>query len=279
MKKIETTACLKTAVDAAGEVGELMRRNLRSTAKSIDAETQHDIKLALDSRAQRLIEKRLRKAHPEIAVLGEEGTVGDIDSERRWVVDPIDGTVNFAYGLPHACVSIALQERVKPAKASLAKTYPDLNYATIAGAVYDPFQDELWTALRGGAARLNGRKISVSSRDRLDRALIAMGFSSSPGAMEEKGRFFGRLFSKVRKIRLLGAGALSLTYVATGRLDAYVQSGIRLWDIAAGGLIVERAGGELWTRPVPGEHAYDIVASNGRLRRKLERVQREAAGI
>lgn len=277
MKKSEINACLKTAVGAAREVGELMRRHLSSTSKSIDLETQHDVKLALDSRAQRLIEKRLRKAHPEIAILGEEGTLGDIGAGRRWVVDPIDGTVNFAYGLPHACISIALQERVAPTKPGLAKRFPDLNYETVAGAIYDPFQDELWTAVGGGAARLNGRKISVSSRDRLDRALIAMGFSSSPGAAEEKGVFFGRLFSKVRKIRLLGAGALSLTYVATGRLDAYVQSGIRLWDIAAGGLIVQCAGGELWSRPVPGEHAYDIIASNGKLRRKLERVQREAA--
>lgn len=276
MKKSETTACLKTAVAAEREVGELMRRHLRWTSKSIDVETQHDIKLALDSRAQRLIEKRLQEAHPSIAVLGEEGTLGDIGAEMRWVVDPIDGTVNFAYGLPHACVSIALQERIAPKQPKLAREYPDLNYETIAGAVYDPFQDELWTAVRGSPARMNGRKIAVSSRSRLDRALIAMGFSSSPGAMEEKGAFFGRLFSKVRKIRLLGAGALSLTYVATGRLDAYLQSGIRLWDIAAGGLIVECAGGELWSRPIPGEHAYDILGCNGKLRLKLERIQNEA---
>ncbi len=239
-------------------------------------ETQHDIKLALDSRAQRLIERRLQKAHPGIAVLGEEGVLGDIEAERRWVVDPIDGTVNFAYGLPHACVSIALQERVVPTQARLARAFPDLGYQSVLGAVYDPFQDELWTAVRGGAAKLNGRRIRVSSRTRLDRALVAMGFSSSPGALEEKGAYFGRLFSKVRKLRLLGAGALSLTYVASGRLDAYVQSGIRLWDVAAGGLILECAGGEFWSRPTPGEHTYDIVGSNGKLRRKLERLQRDS---
>jgi len=277
MKKNEANACLKSAMGAAREVGRLMRRHLHSTSKNIDLETQHDIKLELDSRAQRLIERRLQRAHPETAILGEEGTLGDIASERRWVVDPIDGTVNFAYGLPHACISIALQERVVPIRKKLAREFPDLNYRTVAGVVHDPFQNETWTAVLGGGARMNGRKVSVSSRDRLDRALIAMGFSSAPGAMEQKGAYFGRLFSKVRKIRLLGAGALSLTYVATGRLDAYVQSGIRLWDIAAGGLIIECAGGEFWSRPIEGEHAYDIVASNGKLRRKLERVQRETA--
>ncbi len=278
MRKLrDISRCLQTAVDATREVGILLRRNLASTTKQVDLETQHDIKLALDARAQSLIERRLLKAHPGIAILGEEGTSGDVGAELRWVVDPIDGTVNFAYGLPHACVSIALQRRIEPAPARLARRFPDLNFETVAGAVYDPFQDELWTAVRGKTARLNGRKIAVSGRDRLETALVAVGFSSSPETVAEKGAFLGRLVGRVRKIRLLGAGALSLTYVACGRLDAYVQSGIRLWDIAAAGLILECAGGEFWSRPVEGEHAYDIVGSNGRLRRKLERIQRDTA--
>lgn len=276
MTKTKIANCLKTATAAARAVGELMRRNLASTSKSVDLETQHDIKLELDSRSQRLIERTLLRAHPEIAVLGEEGTWGDIGAESRWVVDPIDGTVNFAYGLPHACVSIALQQRIQPARPTLARAYPDLNYETLVGVVYDPFQDELWTAARGQAARMNGRKISVSSRSRLDHSIVAMGFAKYASTLNAMLPVFNLLIHKVRKVRILGAAALSMTYVATGRLDAYLEPGIRLWDIAAGGLIVECAGGEFWSRPIPGEHTYEILAGNGKLRRALERVKRQA---
>jgi myo-inositol-1(or 4)-monophosphatase len=276
MTKAEISRCQKTAVEAARAVGELMRRNLASTSKSVDLETQHDIKLELDSRSQRLIERTLLREHPEIAVLGEEGTVGDIGAVSRWVVDPIDGTVNFAYGLPHACVSIALQRRIHPRKPRLAREYPDLNYETVAGVIYDPFQDELWTAVRGQTARLNGRKISVSSRGRLDQSIVAMGFAKYASTLNAMLPVFNLLIYKVRKTRLLGAAALSMTYVATGRLDAYLEPGIRLWDIAAGGLIIECAGGEFWSRPIPGEHTYEILVSNGKLRGALERVKRQA---
>ena len=276
MTKSEISRCQKTSIDAARAVGELMRRNLASTSKNVDLETQHDIKLELDSRSQRLIERKLLRGHPAIAVLGEEGTVGDIGAESRWVVDPIDGTVNFAYGLPHACVSIALQRRIRPTKPGLAREYPDLNYETVAGVIYDPFQDELWTAVRGQAARLNGRKISVSSRSRLNQSIVAMGFAKYSSTLNAMLPVFNRLIHKVRKMRILGAAALSMTYVATGRLDAYLEPGIRLWDIAAGGLVVECAGGEFWSRPIPGEHTYEILVSNGKLRGALERVKRQA---
>lgn len=276
MKKSGISRCLKTATAAVRAVGDLMRRNLASTSKSVDLETQHDIKLELDSRSQRLIERTLLREHPEVAVLGEEGTVGDVGSEWRWVVDPIDGTVNFAYGLPHACVSIALQRRIRPARPSLARAYPDLNYETVVGVVYDPFQDELWTAVLGQAARMNGRKISVGSRSRLDQSIVGMGFAKYASTLNAMLPVFNQLIHKVRKVRILGAAALSMTYVATGRLDAYMEPGIRLWDIAAGGLIVECAGGEFWRRPIPGEHTYEILANNGKLRRALERVKRKA---
>src|SRR5213075_713005 len=118
---------LHCAVSAAKAAGELMRANLNST-KKINEATQHDIKLELDVRCQKLIEKTLRKSFPSFSILGEEGTLGDQDSEYRWVVDPIDGTVNFTYGIPHCCVSIALQERTGD-----AGQHPDLNYKTIVG--------------------------------------------------------------------------------------------------------------------------------------------------
>jgi myo-inositol-1(or 4)-monophosphatase len=252
------------AVKAARAVGALMRQNLHATKRANEV-TQHDIKLELDVRSQALIEKTLRKGFPGIAVLGEEGVVGDPGAECRWVVDPIDGTVNFAYSIPHACVSIALQQRTSSPGAA---EYQD-GYQTLVGVVYDPFCDELWTGIRGQPARLNGRIIHVSRRSKLSEAVVSIGFAKSKGSIEATLPYFNKLVYRIRKIRMMGAAALGLTYVATGRFDAYIERGIRLWDIAAGGLIIECAGGEFWQRPIPGEHYYRMVASNGLLRRSL----------
>jgi len=253
----------RAAEEAAREVGFLMRRHLHQRKRANET-SQHDIKLELDVRSQRLIQRSLAKAFPGVPLLGEEGIVGDISAPFRWVVDPIDGTVNFAYGIPHACVSIALQERTGPARAG----YPD-GFRTVSGVVYDPFSDEMWTATRGTAARLNGRKIQVSRRNRLEESIVSIGFAKTRSTLDQMLPYFNQLVHCVRKIRIMGAAALALTYVASGRFDAYIEGGIRLWDIAAGGLILECAGGEFWRRPIPGAHAYRIVATNGRLRRSL----------
>jgi myo-inositol-1(or 4)-monophosphatase len=135
--------------------------------------------------------------------------------------------------------------------------------------VYDPFCDELWTAVRGGPARLNGRIVRVSNRRKLDEAVISIGFAKERATLERMLPAFNNLVHRVRKIRIMGAAALALTYVASGRMDAYVEYGLSLWDIAAGGLIVECAGGEFFREPIPGPHRFRIIASNGRLGRKL----------
>src|SRR5205809_2787986 len=135
------------AVRAAKAAGQLMRRNLRA-AKRINAATPHDIKLELDVLSQKLIERILLDSFPGTYILGEEGMRGDPRAEHRWVVDPIDGTVNFCYGIPHACVSIALQIRSSKFKVQSSK-FSDGDYSTVVGVVYDPFGDELWTAIRG----------------------------------------------------------------------------------------------------------------------------------
>jgi len=271
MKPVELRKHLKIAVRAAQAAGELMRRNLRA-AKRINSVTQHDIKLELDVRCQKLIEKTLRSAFPHIAILGEEGVLGDVEAEQRWVVDPIDGTVNFTYGIPHCCVSIALQVRQVSGSKSRApgSSQPDAGYETVVGVVYDPFCDELWTAIRGRKAYLNGEIIRVSKRRRLDEAIISVGFAKHKSTLNQMVPVLNRLVHRVRKIRIMGAAALAMTYVASGRMDAYVESGIRLWDIAAGGLILECAGGDFWREPMAGEHKYRIMANNGPLRRKLQ---------
>ncbi len=264
LKRINLGTAQNAAVAAARSVGALMRRQLHSSKRANEV-SQHDIKLELDVRCQKMIEAVLRKAMPEAALLGEEGVAGDPASEYRWVVDPIDGTVNFAYTIPHACVSIALQRRfeVPPATA-----YED-GFDTVVGVVYDPFMDELWTSTRGQPARLNGRTIHVSDRRKLDEAVISIGFAKSRENLNATLPYFLDLVHKVRKLRIMGSAALALTYVATGRFDAYIERGIRLWDIAAGGLILECAGGEFWHEAVSGEHAYRMISSNKFLRKSL----------
>ena len=266
MKNIETKA-LKSAVAAAYKTGELILRNHHS-AKTINDETQHDIKLELDVRCQKLIEKSLIKEFPFVSVLGEEGVAGNADAEYRWVIDPIDGTVNFTYGIPHACVSIALQRQRSTKKG------PD-DFESVVGIVYDPFCDEMWTAIRGGPAKLNNRAIRVSQRKQLDQAIVSIGFAKSKETMEKTLPYFNELVPRIRKIRMMGAAALALTYVASGRFDAYIEGGIRLWDIAAGGLIVECAGGEFWNERIPGDFAYRILASNGLLRKPLQTLDKK----
>ena len=251
-------------MDAALDVGKIIRANLR-TKKRVASATQHDIKLELDVRCQKLIEKKLHSAFPKVALLGEEGVSGDPNSPQRWVVDPIDGTVNFTYGIPHACISIALQEHINdPQKAGFAD-----GYHTTVGVVYDPFCNEMWTAIYGQPARLNGDRIEVSQRRLMSEAIVSIGFAKTRQNLERTLPYFNQLAHRVRKIRIMGAAALALTYVATGRFDAYIERGIRLWDIAAGGLIVEAAGGSFWRESIPGQHAYRMIASNGLLRKGL----------
>lgn len=251
-------------------------RQHRYRTKEVHAATRYDIRLALDVRCQKLIEKILLTAFPNIPILGEEGVVGDLNAEQRWVVDPIDGTVNFARGIPHACVSIALQarraereERNSPHGVTTHHASRFTHHETIAGVVYDPFCNELWTAIRGQPARLNGRIIKVSDRRRLEEAIVVMGFAKSKATLDTMLPVFNQLARRTHKVRSMGSAALALVYVASGRFDAYIEANIRLWDIAAGGLILECAGGEFWHRAVRGEHAFQLIATNGLLRPKL----------
>jgi myo-inositol-1(or 4)-monophosphatase len=262
--KFSSQRALNCAVSAARAAGRLMRSE-KAAPKKINSQSQHDIKLELDVLCQKLIEKVLLRSFPESAVLGEEGVAGHAGAALRWVVDPIDGTVNFTYGIPHACVSIALQQRL-----------PSGEFVTVVGVVHDPFCDELWSAIRGGPARLNGKVIHASRRSDLAESIVAIGFSKSEASLNENLPVFNALVWRVRKIRMMGAAALALVYVASGRFDGYIESGISLWDIAAGGLILECAGGEFWRRPLPGGAQYRMIANNGLLRSKLERVAHAA---
>lgn len=253
----EKRRALIVAVKAARAAGTLMRRHLHKT-KAINSQTRFDIKLELDVRAQRLIERQLSAAFPDVPVLGEEGDTGDFNSDLRWVVDPIDGTVNFSHGIPHACVSIALQQK------------SNSDYETLIGVIFDPFLNEMWTAVRGQSSKLNGVPIHVSARRRLSDCILTLGFSKDAVTLRHALPVFNRIVYRVRKVRMMGSAALGLAWVAAGRLDAYREDTIRLWDFAAGGLLVECAGGEFWHRPKKGVHTYEMLAHNGHLRRQIE---------
>src|SRR5471032_2672154 len=255
MKAISTRPALAAAVKAARAAGKIMRDNWH-LPKRVNSAEAHDIKLELDVRCQKLITKILEKEFPEISLLGEEGDSGDANAEYRWVVDPIDGTVNYFFGMPHAAVSIALQRR------------KEKNHKTILGVIYDPFTDELWTATLGGKTKLNGRVVRCSKRSRVSDSLVAMGFSKSKENLEKSLPHLVRLSRRAKKIRILGSAALELAYVACGRLDLYVERTINLWDIAAGALIVECSGGEVYLKNLP-DGRLRMCADNGLLRRKL----------
>jgi len=243
---------LKSAVKAARAAGKIMHANWHKP-KHVNAAEAHDIKLELDVRCQALIEKSLAADFPLIPVLGEEGSTGDTDAEYRWVIDPIDGTVNYFYGMPHAAVSIALQHRAK----------------SVVGVIYDPFTDELWTTIKGQPTRLNGKVVRVSNRSKLNDCVIAMGFSKSRDNLKKSLPHLIRISKQAKKIRIMGSAALELAYVASGRLDAYVERTINLWDVAAGQLLVDNAGGEFYTVPGPNGKLR-MCASNGKVRKKLK---------
>lgn len=265
MKPADYRRALRAAVTAARAAGAVLRRNLDAT-KRVNERHSHDIKLELDVRCQRLIERSLARAFPGVAVLGEEGDSGHDQPPARWVIDPIDGTVNYAYGIPHACVCIALQVRSRAAAARV-----DDGYATVLGVVYDPFLDEMWTAVVGDRARLNGKPIRVSNRADLRDSICAMGYGKNEQTMGEALRVFKKMSRNTRKMRNMGSAGLALAYVACGRFDAYLERGISLWDIAAGGFIVERAGGDFWRERLAGKHhSYRMIATNGKLRRQIE---------
>ncbi|MCU0772136.1 MAG: inositol monophosphatase [Verrucomicrobia bacterium] len=264
MTKTELNRALQCATAAARAVGAILRRNL-TAPKQVNDSAAHDVKLELDVRCQRLIERTLHRAFPDITLLGEEGEQRATHGPQRWVVDPIDGTVNFSHGIPHACICIALQERSRSQAAQL-----DQGYRTILGVVYDPFLDELWDALDGGPARLNGRRIRVSRARRLRDSVVAMGFGKNAQSVRKSLRLFSQLSVKAQKVRNMGVAGLAMVYVASGRFDAYIEQGISLWDVAAGGFILERAGGEYWRQPGEAPLTYRMIASNGHLRSPVQ---------
>jgi myo-inositol-1(or 4)-monophosphatase len=238
---------LDAAEKAARAAGKLLRKNFGQPQR-VNAVAAHDIKLAIDVQTQELITKLLLKEFPKHALYGEEGIVGDQSSEHQWIVDPLDGTVNYFYGIPHFCVSIALRFRNE----------------VMVGVIYDPIRREMWKGQKGETSKLNGDPVHVSDRADLAEAVVSVGLAKTGETINANFPLLQQMVHRARKCRVLGSAALDMAYVACGRLDAYIEQGISLWDIAAGWLLVENAGGTVDLRPREDmKDKYSIVASNG----------------
>ncbi len=241
--------CAEAIARRAGHhILDARRRHLDVSLKAPD-----DVVTNVDRSTEQLIIERLAKAFPDDHIDGEEfGTSqdGHQDSQRRWLVDPIDGTLNFAHGIPTFCVSIAFQHRGH----------------TRACAIYDPNRDELFSAAEGDGAHLNADPIEVSAIDELSPAVLVTGFPlGNTPAFEATMKQFNDLTRASRGIRRLGSAAIDLAYVAAGRLEAFWEYNLKPWDTAAGYLLVQEAGGRV--TQVTGDpfdvYSPHIVASNG----------------
>jgi myo-inositol-1(or 4)-monophosphatase len=257
------TSELEAALSAARRAGEVLRAAF-GTEHSITYKGEVDLLTEIDEQAERLIREELLGTFPTYGMLAEEG--GELSGEEdvRWIVDPLDGTTNYAHQLPIFCVSIALERSGE----------------VVLGVVHDPMGEETFVAERGRGATLNGGPIKVSDTDELIRALFATGFPYDCAEMPEALELFGRFAATTQGMRRLGSAALDLCYVASGRIDGYYERGIWPWDLAAGSVIVEEAGGNLtnYRGDVLDLDGREIVASNGRLHPSIMRLMVEDDG-
>jgi myo-inositol-1(or 4)-monophosphatase len=220
---------LDLAVDVAHEAGRLVRDRRDAVDRmtvSATKSTPTDVVTESDTAAEALIRRRLLSARPGDGLLGEEGASVTGGSGVAWVVDPIDGTVNYLYDIPQYAVSIAAQ----------------VDGRTMAGVVHNPASGQTWAATRGGGARLDGRPVRESGCDRLDRALVATGFGYDSARRAAQAEVLRAVLPRVRDVRRLGAASLDLCGVATGWFDAFYERGLAPWDLAAGALVAEEAG-------------------------------------
>ena len=240
---------LEAAVEAARTAGELQRSRLRSDI-DIRFKGETDLVTEVDRACEEQIVSLLRSRFPDHDILAEENDYGELRGSHRWIIDPLDGTTNYAHGFPWFAVSIALE----------------IEGEVRVGVVYQPVLDELFTAVKGEGARLNGERLAVSRRQPLRQCLLATGFPYD-GTCDNENNLdhFCRFQLAVRGIRRAGAAALDLAYVAAGRLDGYWECKLKPWDMAAGELLVREAGGRVTNHLGEPHSVYDhrIVASNG----------------
>jgi len=240
---------LNIAVRAARSAGNVIIRNLgKLESLTIHSKDRNDFVTEVDQKAEQEIIGILRKAFPDHGILAEESGLSD-GNDFQWIIDPLDGTTNFLHGFPQFAVSIALRHKGRMEQ----------------GVIYDPLRQELFTATRGAGAMLNDRRIRVAKRDSLEGALLGTGFPfKAQQHLDAYLDMFRALFPRTAGIRRPGSAALDLAYVAAGRLDGFWEIGLNIWDMAAGVLLIQEAGG--LSSDFVGGHDYlesgNIVAGN-----------------
>jgi len=243
---------LKTAILAAEKAAHIQKENYRNLKGVMYKGAKNNVVTKVDFECERAIISTIERAYPSHGFLSEEKGTKNHKNEYCWVIDPLDGTVNYAHGFPIFCVSIALQK----------------NGVTEIGVIYSPILDELFTAEKGKGARLNGREMKVSQTSKLETALISTGFPYSvqkkPG---DNFKHFEGFCKKAQAVRRDGAAALDLCYVGCGIYDGFFEQELFPWDVAAGGLFVEEAGGKVtdYSGKTFDIFKKRIAASNGKV--------------
>jgi len=256
--RVPDTERAALAAAAAREAGRYLRESRRSPLA--EAVLPHDVKLEQDRRSEEMILCRISQAFPDDGWLSEESGERRSASGYVWVVDPLDGSVNYFQGIPHCCVSIACRGNSGP----------------LLGVVYDFFRDELFAAEAGKGAFLNGSRIRVSATRNLSEAVMAFGLMKDPREIAAGLAVLSRLAAQVKKVRMMGSAALDLCYVASGRADLFVEFGLKPWDVAAGALILGEAGGILQEEETQGMRMS--VASNGLIQPRWRGTTRRIRG-
>lgn len=252
MSAVSATDLLACAMDAVNRASAHALANY-SRRHEVVERLQHDVKLALDHECQRIIEEVIRSAYPDHEILGEEGNREGVDGEHRWIVDPIDGTINFSHGLPYWCHSVAVQ----------------VNGTTVAAAVLAPPFRELYAASTETPAVCNDEPIQVSDTPTLSRSLILTGLERNFDQHPQSVEVARAVTRAVQKMRLCGAAALDLCQLACGRADGFYESGIHLWDVAAGEFLVQRAGGVCENLAQLSDVKCRYLATNGTIHAEL----------
>ncbi len=234
MSDPDLQALVMLAERVARQAGDLVRDGRPARVDVASTKTSPtDIVTAMDTASEALLRKAIHEARPDDGILGEEGGLVRGPSGLTWVVDPIDGTVNYLYGLPAYAISVAV---------ATGNPLDPADHQVIAGCVHHPLSGETWVATLGGGAFLDGGPVRVNSGVPLDRALVGTGFGYDAERRRHAARIAAEVLPRVRDIRRIGSAALDLAAVATGRLDAYYERGLGAWDLAAAGLIAREAG-------------------------------------
>jgi myo-inositol-1(or 4)-monophosphatase len=251
------------AAEIAREAGACLRDYFRHGVKT-EYKGDVDLVTEADRAVEKLVRTRIGEVFPGHGVYGEEGTRERLEGEFRWYVDPLDGTTNFAHGFPQFCVSMGLEHRP-------AGTSPDQDGTLVAGVIYDPMRDELFTAERGHGTSLNGNAVRVSRVAGLAEALLATGFPSRKRHSSPNVHFYHEFTLRSHGVRRAGSAALDLAYVACGRLEAFWEFNLNPWDTAAGILLVEEAGGRVtgFSGAQVQLSSEEVLASNGLIHDEL----------